>query len=66
MLPRLRKTRLSRDAGTSKLTNKEENGVLDAEIKWNFNKFLLDENGHIIAKFDSGTTPMSEEITGKL
>jgi glutathione peroxidase len=48
------------------LTNKSENGVLDAEIKWNFNKFLLDENGHIIAKFDSGTTPMSEEITGKL
>ena len=48
------------------LTNKAENGVLDAEIKWNFNKFLLDENGHIIAKFDSGTTPMSEEITGKL
>lgn len=48
------------------LTNKTENGVLDAEIKWNFNKFLLDENGHVIAKFDSGTTPMSEEITGKL
>ena len=48
------------------LTNKSDNGVLDAEIKWNFNKFLLDENGHIIAKFDSGTTPMSEEITGKL
>ena len=48
------------------LTSKSENGVLDAEIKWNFNKFLLDENGHIIAKFDSGTTPMSEEIVGKL
>lgn len=48
------------------LTSKSENGVLDAEIKWNFNKFLLDENGHIIAKFDSGTTPMSEEIVDKL
>ncbi len=48
------------------LTSKTENGVLDAEIKWNFNKFLLDENGHIISKFDSGTKPMSEEITGKL
>ena len=48
------------------LTNKTENGVLDAEIKWNFNKFLLNENGHIIAKFDSGTEPMSEEITGTL
>ena len=48
------------------LTHKSQNGVLDAEIKWNFNKFLLDENGHIIAKFDSKVTPMSEEITGKL
>lgn len=48
------------------LTNKEKNGVLDAEIKWNFNKFLIDENGHIIAKFDSKVTPMSADITGKL
>ena len=48
------------------LTHKAQNGVLDAEIKWNFNKFLLDENGHVIAKFDSKVTPMSEEITGKL
>ena len=48
------------------LCNKSENGVLDAEIKWNFNKFLLDENGKIIAKFDSNVTPMSEELTSKL
>ena len=48
------------------LTHKDQNGVLDAEIKWNFNKFLLDENGHVIAKFDSDVTPMSKEITGKL
>ena len=48
------------------LCNKTENGVLDAEIKWNFNKFLLDEKGKIIAKFDSKVTPMSEELTSKL
>ncbi len=48
------------------LTQKSQNGVLDATIKWNFNKFLLDEQGKMIAKFDSGVTPMSEEITGKL
>jgi glutathione peroxidase len=48
------------------LTQKSKNGVLDATIKWNFNKFLLDENGHIIAKFDSGTKPMDDEIVGKL
>ncbi len=48
------------------LCSKAQNGVLDAEVKWNFNKFLLDENGNMIAYFPSKVTPMSEEITGKL
>ena len=48
------------------LCNKEENGVMNAKIKWNFNKFLLDEKGMIIGKFDSRVTPMSKEITRKL
>ncbi len=48
------------------LTTKAKNGVLDASIKWNFNKFLLNEKGEVMAKFDSGTKPMDEEITGKL
>jgi glutathione peroxidase len=45
------------------LTSKAENGVLDATIAWNFNKFLLDENGKMIAYFPSKVTPDSEEIT---
>jgi glutathione peroxidase len=48
------------------LCSKSENGVLDATITWNFNKFLLDENGHIVTKFDSKVTPMSDELTSKL
>ncbi|MFN5136597.1 MAG: glutathione peroxidase [Chitinophagaceae bacterium] len=48
------------------LTSKEKNGVLDAEVKWNFNKFLLNENGELIAYFPSKVKPMSEEITGRL
>jgi glutathione peroxidase len=48
------------------LCNKSENGVLDADISWNFNKFLLDENGNLITKFDSKVTPMSDELTSKL
>ena len=48
------------------LTSKEANGVLDAEIRWNFNKFLIDENGKMVAYFPSKVTPMSEEITSKL
>lgn len=45
------------------LTSKTENGVLDAQITWNFNKFLLDENGKVLAYFDSKVLPDSEEIT---
>jgi len=45
------------------LTSKNENGVMDAEIKWNFTKFLLDENGKLMAVFPSKVTPMSEDIT---
>lgn len=48
------------------LCNKAQNGVLDAEISWNFGKFLLDENGHLLNYFPSKVTPMSEEITSKL
>lgn len=48
------------------LCNKNENGVLDAKIGWNFNKFLLDENGKLLAHFESKVEPMSEEITGRL
>ncbi|MBS4044238.1 MAG: glutathione peroxidase [Chitinophagaceae bacterium] len=48
------------------LCNKAENGVLDATIKWNFNKFLLDENGIILAYFPSKTKPDSEEIINLL
>lgn len=36
---------------------------VDDPIKWNFTKFLLDENGKLIAVFPSKVTPMSEEIT---
>jgi glutathione peroxidase len=48
------------------LTNKKENGILDAEVKWNFGKFLLDEKGNLIQYFPSKVEPMSEEITSKL
>ena len=48
------------------LCNKSENGVLDATIKWNFNKFLLDEKGNLLYYFESKVTPMSTELTSKL
>lgn len=48
------------------LTKKSKNGVLDATITWNFNKFLLDENGKMIAYFPSNITPDSPEILSRL
>ena len=48
------------------LCNKSENGVMDSKVTWNFNKFLLDENGKLVAHFKSTVKPMSTEITGKL
>jgi len=48
------------------LTEKSENGVMDADIKWNFTKFLLDEHGVLLTKFDSKVTPLSDEILAYL
>ncbi len=35
-------------------------------IKWNFTKFLIDENGKLIKVFPSKVKPLSEDITGYL
>lgn len=45
------------------LTNKSENGVMDVTILWNFNKFLIDENGKLMQYFNSNIVPLSEDIT---
>lgn len=45
------------------LTSKEMNGVDNASVSWNFNKFLVDENGKWVAHYGSGTNPMDEEVT---
>jgi glutathione peroxidase len=36
---------------------------VDDPIKWNFTKFLVDENGKLLAVFPSKVKPMGEEIT---
>ena len=44
------------------LCNKDQNGVLDATISWNFNKFIIDEHGNLLQHFDSKITPDSPEL----
>jgi glutathione peroxidase len=39
-----------------------ENPDFTGEVKWNFEKFLLDENGKLIHRYRSAVKPLSEEI----
>jgi glutathione peroxidase len=45
------------------LKNKSQNGVEDSKVSWNFNKYLVDENGHLVKHLGSKVKPMDEEIT---
>ena len=44
------------------LTQKEKNGVKDSEVKWNFQKYLIDEKGHLVEVYFSKTKPDAPEI----
>ncbi len=48
------------------LTQKEMNGVMDAEVTWNFQKFMIDENGQLVGVVKPGVEPETEEIIGWL
>ncbi|NNC96319.1 MAG: glutathione peroxidase [Chitinophagales bacterium] len=45
------------------LTKETENGVSDSKVKWNFQKYLIDENGKIAKVISPRTKPMDPEIT---
>lgn len=44
------------------LTSKEQNGVGDSSVKWNFQKYLIDKNGNLVKHLSPKTKPLSEEI----
>jgi len=44
----------------------EENEDFTGEINWNFEKFLIDEDGNLIHRYRSGATPMDEAILSAL
>lgn len=44
------------------LTEQAAKKGLEDPVSWNFGKFLLDENGNLIATFSPKTQPMSDEI----
>jgi glutathione peroxidase len=48
------------------LTKKELNGLEDSEVKWNFQKYLIDENGNLIHVFSPMVEPLSEELLNEI
>jgi len=48
------------------LTSKETDPEFAGDVKWNFQKYLVDRSGKVIAKFAPSTKPESEEIIGAI
>ena len=46
------------------LTSKSLNGVVDAEVQWNFQKFMIDEQGQMVGFVSPKEKPDSEKIIG--
>lgn len=44
------------------LTAKAENGHSDSMVSWNFQKYLLDENGHLLAVFPPACDPFDPAL----
>lgn len=44
------------------LTRKANNGTLDSEVKWNFQKYLIDEEGRLVTMYPSAQEPLSDPI----
>ncbi|WP_046757575.1 glutathione peroxidase [Kordia jejudonensis] len=48
------------------LTSRKMNGRKNSSVKWNFQKYLVDEKGKLIDYYYSFTKPMSSKITKHL
>jgi len=44
------------------LTQKSKNGLKDSEVEWNFQKYLIDENGHLAAVMSPRVLPNDSSI----
>ncbi|MCG6187648.1 glutathione peroxidase [Maribellus maritimus] len=44
------------------LTQKSKNGVMDSEVSWNFQKYLINEKGEWVEMIDPKTKPNDEKI----
>lgn len=44
------------------LTKKSENGVMDSEVEWNFQKYLIDENGKLVDVIPPKESILSDKV----
>jgi glutathione peroxidase len=48
------------------LTEKTENGVIDAPVKWNFQKFLIGRDGRVITSIGNHTSVNEPEVVSQI
>jgi len=48
------------------LTSKESDPKFAGKIPWNFEKFLINRNGHVVARFNHRTQPDSSEVVAAI
>ena len=48
------------------LTEKAKNGVLDSEVKWNFQKYLINKNGELVDMIEPRKSVYDEEVLAKI
>lgn len=48
------------------ITAKETNPEFHGDVRWNFQKYLVDRSGKIIGRFAFPVTPESQELTGAI
>lgn len=48
------------------LTQKQQNGKKSSAVRWNFQKYLVDSQGHLVDYYYSTTSPTSKKITKHL
>ena len=44
------------------LTSKEENGKESSKVSWNFQKYMIDEEGQLVGHFSPQTKPKNEDL----
>lgn len=48
------------------LTGKKYNGFKDSEVKWNFQKYLINEKGQLVDVIEPGTKPNSPQVIAEI